>query len=161
MQTRLVEAEARLVQAQADVVAGKAALEAQRAVVKDLVVSLYQQGDPTLVSLSGYLGAQTPSDLIRHEEYADSAAAKQSGIFDDLIAAEVLLRVREGEVEDARDDVADRRARGRRQPGRRCSSSPSRRLPPSRTSPCWSRTAGSSSSRRARPGSGDLKSSRS
>jgi murein DD-endopeptidase MepM/ murein hydrolase activator NlpD len=110
MQAALVEAEARLVQAQADVVAGQQALEAQRAVVKDLVVDLYQQGDPTLVSLSGYLGAQSPSDLIRHEEYADSAAAKQNGIFDDLIAAEVLLQVREGEVAAARDDVATRRA---------------------------------------------------
>lgn len=110
MQARLVAAEARLVRAQENLVAGKAALEVQRDVVKDLVVELYQQGDPTLVSLSGYLGAQTPSDLIRHEEYADSASAKQSGIFDELTAAEVLLRVREGEVEDARNDVADRRA---------------------------------------------------
>lgn len=110
MQAALAEAEARLAQAQADVVAGQQALEAQRAVVKDLVVDLYQQGDPTLVSLSGYLGAQSPSDLIRHEEYADSAAAKQSGIFDDLIAAEVLLQVREDEVEAARNDVASRRA---------------------------------------------------
>ena len=110
MQAALVEAEARLVQAQADVVAGQEALEAQRDVVKDLVVDLYQQGDPTLVALSGYLGAQSPSDLIRHEEYADSAAAKQHGIFDDLIAAEVLLQVREDEVTAARDDVADRRA---------------------------------------------------
>jgi len=110
MQAALVEAEARLAQAQADVVAGQQALEAQRAVVKDLVVDLYQQGDPTLVSLSGYLGAQSPSDLIRHEEYADSAAAKQNGIFDDLIAAEVLLQVREDEVEAARNDVAARRA---------------------------------------------------
>jgi nucleotide-binding universal stress UspA family protein len=110
MQAALVEAEARLAQAQADVVAGQQALEAQRAVVKDLVVDLYQQGDPTLVSLSGYLGAQSPSDLIRHEEYADTAAAKQSGIFDDLIAAEVLLQVREDEVQAARDDVAARRA---------------------------------------------------
>jgi murein DD-endopeptidase MepM/ murein hydrolase activator NlpD len=110
MQAALVEAEARLAQAQADVVAGQQALEAQRAVVKDLVVDLYQQGDPTLVSLSGYLGAQSPSDLIRHEEYADSAAAKQNGIFDDLIAAEALLQVREDEVSAARDDVATRRA---------------------------------------------------
>ena len=78
-------------------------------VVKDLVVSLYQQGDPTLTSLSGYLGAQSPSDLIRHEEYADSASAKQSGIFDDLTAAEALLRVRENEVKAARDAVAEQR----------------------------------------------------
>jgi murein DD-endopeptidase MepM/ murein hydrolase activator NlpD len=110
MQARLVAAEAALVQAEADVVAGKQALEEQRAVVQDLVVALYQQGDPTLVSLSGYLGAQTPSDLIRNAEYADTATSKQRGIFDDLTAAEILLRAREDEVEKARDDVADRRA---------------------------------------------------
>lgn len=109
MRDRLTAAEGRLAQAQADVVAGKQALEDQRAVVKDLVVSLYQQGDPTLVSLSGYLGAGTPSDLIRQGEYADTAAAKQTGIFDDLTAAEILLRVREDDVEQARDDVAERR----------------------------------------------------
>lgn len=111
MQAALVEAEARLAQAQADVVAGKQALEAQRATVKDLVVDLYQQGDPTLVSLSGYLGAQNPSDLIRHDEFADAATAKQNGIFDDLLEAERLLREREAEVASARDDVATRRAK--------------------------------------------------
>lgn len=110
MQSRLEAAEAHLVQAQADVVAGKQALEDQRAVVKDVVVSLYQQGDPTLVTLSGYFGARTPSDLIRNEEYADSVTTKQRGIFDALTAAEILLRVREDEVEAARDDVAARRA---------------------------------------------------
>ena len=110
MQSRLIAAEDRLVRAQAEVVAGQEALAEQRDLTQDLVVSLYQQGDPTLVSLSGYLGAQTPSDLIRQQEYAESATSKQNGIFDDLTAAEVLLRDRETEVEDARDDVADRRA---------------------------------------------------
>ena len=110
MQANLVTAEAQLAQAEADVVAGQQALEAQRSLVKDLVVSLYQQGDPTLTSLSGYLGAQAPSDLIRHEEYADTASAKQNGVFDDLTAAEEQLRVREGEVQAARDAVAQRRA---------------------------------------------------
>ena len=111
MQAALVAAEARLAQAQADVLAGQQALETQRALVKDLVVDLYQQGDPTLVSLSGYLGAQSPSDLIRHEEYADTASAKQNGIFDDLLEAEALLKQREAEVATARDDVAAQRAK--------------------------------------------------
>jgi len=109
MQAQLVLAEAGLDQAQAEVVAGQQALAVQQAVVKDLVVSLYQQGDPTLTSLSGYLGAATPSDLIRHEEYADNASAKQSGIFDDLTAAEAALRARKDEVKAARDAVAEKR----------------------------------------------------
>ena len=109
MAARLEVAESRLIHAQIDVVNGRKALEAQRGVVKDLVVSLYQQGDPTLVAMSGYFGAQTPSDLIRREEYADSANDKQQGVFDALTAAEVQLRVREDEVEDARNDVEDRR----------------------------------------------------
>jgi murein DD-endopeptidase MepM/ murein hydrolase activator NlpD len=110
MQAALVEAEARLVQAQAEVVAGQQAVAAQRDIVKDLVVDLYQQGDPTLVSLSGYLGAQSPSDLIRHEDFAESASTKQKGIFDGLLAAEAALRAHEAEVSAARDDVATRRA---------------------------------------------------
>jgi murein DD-endopeptidase MepM/ murein hydrolase activator NlpD len=109
MQARLAAAQSRLVHAQIDVIHGRQALDTQRDTVKDLVVSLYQQGDPTLVSLSGYLGSSTPSDLIRNQEYAESATSKQKGIFDDLTAAEVLLRTREDEVQDARDDVADRR----------------------------------------------------
>ena len=109
MQEQLVTSEAALVQAEADVTAGQLAVETQRTVVKDLVVSLYQQGDPTLVSLSGYLGAQAPSDLIRQAQYADSAADKQSGIFDMLTAAEEQLRLREGEVQAARDAVAQSR----------------------------------------------------
>ncbi len=110
MQVRLVSAETALTQAEAGVVAGKVALETQRQVVKDLVVSLYQQGDPTLVSLSGYLGARNPSDLIRHEQYADTATEKQNGIFDQLTLAEEQLRVREDEVQRARDAVAQSRA---------------------------------------------------
>ncbi len=111
MRQRLVLAQERLVQAEAELEAGRVAMAEQQEIVKDLVVSLYQQGDPTLVSLSGFMGAQSPSDLIRHEDYADTATAKQGGIFDELTAAEVLLQVRQGEVEDARDAVAERRAK--------------------------------------------------
>lgn len=110
LQVQLAGAEARLDRAQEDAIVGQAAVDTQRALVKDLVVSLYQQGDPTLVALSGYLGAQTPSDLIRRSEYAESAATKQGDIFGDLTATEELLRMREDEVLEARDDVAESRS---------------------------------------------------
>jgi murein DD-endopeptidase MepM/ murein hydrolase activator NlpD len=110
LRERLAGAEASLRAAEADVVAGQAALDAQHEVVKDLVVTLYQQGDASLVTLSGYVGAQSPSDLIRQGQYAQDASHKQTSIFDELTAAEVLLRVRENEVQAARDEVAQRRA---------------------------------------------------
>lgn len=109
MQSRLVAAQGRLVRAQVDVIDGQKALAAQEELVKDLVVSLYQQGDPALLSLSGYLGAGSPSDLIRNEDYASTATTKQDNIFGELTEAEAQLRARQHEVEDARNEVADRR----------------------------------------------------
>ena len=97
-------------QAKADVVAGQAALDAQQATVKDTVVEIYQQGSPELLAWTGYLEAQTPADLIRKMEYADTLVEDQNSLFDQLHAAEVALRAKKDEVKDAE---ARRRRAGR------------------------------------------------
>jgi murein DD-endopeptidase MepM/ murein hydrolase activator NlpD len=109
-QVALQQAQANLAQAKADVAAGQAALDAQQQKVKDTVVGLYQQGSPELMAWSGYLDAQTPADLIRKMEYADTLVEDQNSLFDDLHAAEVALHARQDEVkaaEDAADEQAD------------------------------------------------------
>ena len=110
MQGNLQTAQANLAQAKADVVAGQAALDAQQVTVKDTVVSLYQQGPAELMLLEGYLDSQTPSDLIRKQEYADTLVEDQNSVFDQLHAAEVALRDQKDQVkaaEDAADEQAD------------------------------------------------------
>jgi len=110
MQANLQTAQANLAQAKADVVAGQAALDAQQVTVKDTVVSLYQQGPAELMLLEGYLDSQTPSDLIRKQEYADTLVEDQNSVFDQLHAAEVALRDQKDQVkaaEDAADEQAD------------------------------------------------------
>jgi murein DD-endopeptidase MepM/ murein hydrolase activator NlpD len=109
-QAALQAAEANLAQAKADVTAGQAALDAQQKKVKDTVVGLYQQGSPELMAWTGYLDAQTPADLIRKMEYADTLVEDQNSLFADLHAAEVALHAKKDEVkaaEDAADEQAD------------------------------------------------------
>jgi murein DD-endopeptidase MepM/ murein hydrolase activator NlpD len=109
-QAALAVAQANLEQARADVVAGQAALEAQQAQVAATVVGIYQDGSPELLAWSGYLQAQTPADLIRKMEYADTLIEDQNTVFEELHAAEVALReqrVRVHEAEEAADEQAD------------------------------------------------------
>ena len=111
MQAELDKAQTRLDQARADVVAGQAALDAQRELVKDTVVGLYQQGDPDLLALSGYLNAETVSELTRRMEYADTLVEDEATTFADLHAAEILLKLRAYDVQAAEEQVAEQRAR--------------------------------------------------
>ena len=103
MQAALAVAQANLEKARADVVAGQAALDAQQAQVKDTVVEVYQQGSPALMAWTGYLQSQTPADLIRKLEYADTLIEDQNTVFDQLHAAEVALREERARVRDAED----------------------------------------------------------
>jgi murein DD-endopeptidase MepM/ murein hydrolase activator NlpD len=110
MQAALQAAQAALAQAKADVVTGQAALDAQQATVKNTVVSFYQEGSPELMAWTGYLDAQTPSDLIRKMEYADTLVEDQNSLFDQLHGAEVALLAKKDQVkvaEDAADEQAD------------------------------------------------------
>jgi len=110
MQGLLEQAQAALDQAVADVKAGQAALDAQRQQVKSTVVALYQQGSPQLLAWSGYLHSQTPADLTRKLEYADTLVEDQHAEFEQLHAAEVALREKRAQVKEAEEKVAAQRA---------------------------------------------------
>jgi len=110
MQAALDAAEARLA-------AAKQALKDGRRQVKDakdqlaaFVVSSYQYGNPTLVSLGAVLTAGGTSDLSERLSVMESVAGAQSATVDHLSATETLLTVRQEEVADSRDEVAEHRA---------------------------------------------------
>ena len=109
MKAALAAAEARLAQAQADVAAGKTALTTQQELVVDTITDIYEQGDPSLLAFTSILNAQTPSDITRQREANSSLILRQDNEYDDLRAAEVLLKVHEKEVQEATAEVAEQR----------------------------------------------------
>ncbi len=109
MQQRLVEAEARLERARHDLVVGRQQVEDQRTDVVDQVTDYYEQGDPRLLGLASVLDSQEPSDITRRLSLMDTVVGEQNAAYDDLHAAEVLLTVRETQIEGAKRDVAQRR----------------------------------------------------
>jgi murein DD-endopeptidase MepM/ murein hydrolase activator NlpD len=109
MQVRLQAAVERLAEARHELDAGQAAVDAQRRQVTDTITSIYEGGAPELIALSSLMDAQSPEDLTRQAEARDVVVGRETRAYDDLHAAEVLLQVRETEVEAARDDVAVQR----------------------------------------------------
>ncbi len=110
MQLRLEAAVERLERAEADLADGRIALTTQQEEVTDTVNSLYQNGDPELMAFTSLLQAKSPSDLTRQIEANHVLVDSETRVYDDLRASEVLLEVREQQVEEARDEVAVQRA---------------------------------------------------
>jgi murein DD-endopeptidase MepM/ murein hydrolase activator NlpD len=109
MRLKLEAAVERLQQAEAELESGQVALDVQQDEVTDTVNSLYQNGSPQLLAFASLLQAQTPSDLTRQVEANHVMVDSQTRVYDDLRAAEVLLEVRQNQVEEARDQVAVQR----------------------------------------------------
>jgi len=105
MKEELAAAEQRLDTAQRDLAEGEDAVDAQRLNLTDTITDVYEQGDPSLQAFANLLKSQSTTDLTRQEELNDVVVGKQTQAYDDLHAAEVLLQVRENEVESARDAV--------------------------------------------------------
>ena len=105
MKEKLAAAEDRLGTAEQDLTDGRAALEQQRIAVTDTITDIYEQGDPDLLAFASVLNAKSTEDLTRQDEAHDVIVGKQTATYDDLHAAEVLLQVRERQVQDARDEV--------------------------------------------------------
>jgi murein DD-endopeptidase MepM/ murein hydrolase activator NlpD len=109
MQARLEIAIARLEDAQADLATGQQALADQRVRVTSTITTIYEEGDPELLAFASLLDAQTPADLATRMEARHVIVGRETRAYDDLHAAEVLLQVRENEVQAAKDDVAAQR----------------------------------------------------
>jgi murein DD-endopeptidase MepM/ murein hydrolase activator NlpD len=105
MQDELQAAEVRLDTAQSDLELGQSELADQREKLTDTVTGIYEQGDPQLLAFATLLESQDTADLTRQSEFSDVVVGREARAYDDLHAAEVLLQVRENEVESARDQV--------------------------------------------------------
>jgi murein DD-endopeptidase MepM/ murein hydrolase activator NlpD len=105
MQDQLQAAEAKLDTAQSDLEQGQSALADQRLQLTDTVTDIYEQGDPQLLAFATLLESQDTADLTRQSEFSNVVVGREARAYDDLHAAEVLLQVRENEVESARDEV--------------------------------------------------------
>lgn len=110
MEQRLAAAQLRLESARDELVAGQEALDEQRDVVKDRIADTYMQGSPDMLVLGSLLNSSSTSDLTRQQAASSAIVGRETSMYDDLDAAEVLLQVREDEVETAKDRVADERA---------------------------------------------------
>jgi murein DD-endopeptidase MepM/ murein hydrolase activator NlpD len=110
MQAKLVEAEQALAQARQDVVDGQAALALQRDEVVDTVNAIYAAGDPQLLAFASLLDSDSPEELVRRRGATDAIVASEDRAYSGLKEAEILLRVREIEVENAKEDMETRRA---------------------------------------------------
>ncbi|WP_372726994.1 peptidoglycan DD-metalloendopeptidase family protein [Nocardioides sp.] len=109
MQAKLEVAEQRLEAARADLRNGRLETEDQRQQVTDTIVTIYEQGDPQLLAFASLLGSRTPADLMRRMEARDALVSRESRVYNDLRAAEVLLEVREDQVKAAKKQVAVQR----------------------------------------------------
>jgi murein DD-endopeptidase MepM/ murein hydrolase activator NlpD len=105
MRQKLAAAEARLADAQAQVADGQQALAQQKQSLTDSVTEIYEQGDPQLLAFADLLRSRSTTDITRQEALNDAIVGRQDQAYDDLRAAEVLLQVREDEVQQARDEV--------------------------------------------------------
>jgi murein DD-endopeptidase MepM/ murein hydrolase activator NlpD len=109
MQARLVAAQARLETAQHDLEVGRRRVEEQRLDVVNQVTDYYEQGDPRLLSFASVLDDGDVSDITRRLSLMDAVVGQEKQTYDALHAAEVLLRVRETQIEAAKREVAARR----------------------------------------------------
>ncbi|MFN8190398.1 MAG: peptidoglycan DD-metalloendopeptidase family protein [Nocardioidaceae bacterium] len=109
MQQELDQAMARLEQARTDLATGQQAVVDKRQQIADMLADTYQQGDPEMLGLMAMLDSATPSDLTRQAEIGGAVVDSQVQALDELRAAEVLLEVREQQVEDAKADTAAKR----------------------------------------------------
>jgi murein DD-endopeptidase MepM/ murein hydrolase activator NlpD len=106
LRIELEAAQTRLSAAQDALSEGQAAVGTQRAAVDDVINDLYQQGDPQLQAFSSMLQAQNTADLTWSQEGENVIVGGQTRAYEDLRAAEVMLKVKESNLADAEAEVA-------------------------------------------------------
>ncbi len=109
MQAALDKAVLRLQNARRELAKGKADVASQEELLGQLAVQNYQQGDPNLLGLSMVLSSQDPAELTSQLNSVRNVLDKESVTLDRLDAGRVLLTVKEQEVEQAKQEVAEQR----------------------------------------------------
>lgn len=107
----LRRAEGRLAAARDDFRRGQVAVRAKREDVVNTIVGVVQNGDPAMTAMAGMLEADGVTDLIQVEEARDVLVGRTERDYDELVAAQILVGVRQRTVEAARDEaVVEREA---------------------------------------------------
>lgn len=109
MQAELDEAKRELVAARKALRRGKAKMAVQRTQVAATITDYYQQGDPALIAFASLMDAQSPADLTRQSEMRDAIVDREANSYQELLASKVILDVNETQVEQAKDEVAEKR----------------------------------------------------
>ena len=109
MQAKLAAAEQRLAQARAALVSGRKQVEEQNILLRRIVVSNFQQGDPGLMGLSTVLTSQDLASLTGQLKSVETVMDKEAVILDQLEATKVLLTVKQREVNAAKIEVEAQR----------------------------------------------------
>ena len=109
LQAALEAAQAQLAQSRTDLERGQQAVEEKKAQVRDTITGIIERGDPRLLAFASLLNAKSPEDVARQQAFNDTVVATQTATYDELRAAEVLLKVRKQQVKEATDAVAVKR----------------------------------------------------
>jgi murein DD-endopeptidase MepM/ murein hydrolase activator NlpD len=109
MQERLDQAMLRLSNAQEDLRIGQQQVEDKRDELAGYAVSTYQSADTQLMDLGWSLAADSAGEALDDIQINESIGDKQSVVLQELQANEVLLRLTEQRVEDAKDEVEAKR----------------------------------------------------
>lgn len=109
LERKLALAEDRLEQAREELAEGREALGDQRRLVRERVAESYMSGSPELTVLASLLETRSTEDLTRQQAATSAILGRETSLYDELDAAEVLLSVREDQVEEATDQVASDR----------------------------------------------------
>jgi murein DD-endopeptidase MepM/ murein hydrolase activator NlpD len=109
MQAKLDAAIARLNRARAQLERGHGDVAEQERELGAMVAQNYQSGGPALMGLSVVLNSQDPGKLTGQLNSMQSVLDKEAAALARLEASKVLLTVKEQEVEEAKEEVAERR----------------------------------------------------
>lgn len=109
MQKALRRAVADLRDARAQLEQGRAQVADQEAVLGQIAVQNYQQGDPSLLGLSMVLQSQDATELSGQLNSVQNMIDKEAVTLARLEASRVILQVKEQEFADARREVAAKR----------------------------------------------------
>jgi murein DD-endopeptidase MepM/ murein hydrolase activator NlpD len=109
MQAKLEQAQIRLTNAREALASGRADSAAETALLKRLVIDSYQQGSPEMLGLSTVLTTQDPTQLTGQLNSVQTVMDKQTATLSRVHATQVLLTVRQREVNAAEIEVAKER----------------------------------------------------
>ena len=109
MEVKLDAAVRRLRKARAAFARGNVDLERQKVQLRRVAVESYQMGDPALMGLSLVLTSREPAELSGQLNSIGNVLEKEAAGLARLEASQVLMQVKEQEVQAAKDAVEERR----------------------------------------------------